>query len=242
MIVNKLIDIVIVSYSKDDYCKGLTEECLKSLLLSEDNSEDIFNIIVIESQDGVTWEYMSKAITTYKAPLPYGYHKFLNFGRKKGNAKWVALCNNDLEFMYNWFSEILEASEKFPNVISFSPICPVTQPMYGINPNTGYYKGYEIRKHISGWCMVHKREIYDIIGDLDERFHHWFSDNDFSMTLIDNDIEHILVSDSVVMHHNKNIGKTTEHIVDSDEEMHRLTIGSQSIFYDKWNKIIKNTK
>ena len=231
---DKILDIVIISYAKDDYCKELTKNCISSLLLSEENSSDIFNIIVVESQPGVSWDNASN-IKTYEAPLPYGYHKFLNFGRKKGNSPWVALCNNDLEFRKGWFSKIIEASNKNPGVTSFSPICPMTQPLYGIFENTGLLKGYEIRKELSGWCIVHKREIYDKIGDLDERFTHWYCDNDYAMEMWRNEIVHALVTDSVVVHHDKNIGKTTEVVVKDYNQMYNMTSGSYPLFKEKWN-------
>ncbi len=233
-----MVDVIVVSYAKDDYCKSLTENCIRSLFLSEDDT-NIFNVIVVESEPGIKWENIfSTNVTTYDAPLPYGYHKFLNFGRKLGNSEWVALCNSDLQFTKYWFSRILKANSDNPDIISFSPICPMTQPMYGININTGIYTGYSIRKEISGWCIVHKREIYDKIGDLDERFYHWFCDNDYAMTLYQNGIKHALVTDSIVIHHDKNIGKTTERVVNTNEEMYRLTMGSQSIFKDKWEKLM----
>jgi len=235
--VNKKCDVVIISYAKDDYCKGLTKNSIESLFASEDNPYDLFNVIVVESQDGVVWEELfPNSVTTIKAPMPYGYHKFLNYGRKEGDNEWVALCNNDLTFTKSWFTNILKANLENPDIISLSPICPMTQTMYGISPHTGIHLGHEIRKHVSGWCIVHKREIYDLIGDLDERFYHWFCDNDYAMTLWEKGIKHALVTDSIVIHHDKNIGKTTEKVVDNNDEMFRLTSGSQPIFLDKWKK------
>jgi GT2 family glycosyltransferase len=235
MMQDKLLDIVIVSYAKDDYCKELTKNCLFSLLNSEDNAVDDFNIIVVESEPGVNWDWMAINVKTYESPLPYGYHKFLNFGRKKGNSPWVALCNNDLEFTKEWFTRILEASATVPEALSFSPLCPMTQTLYGIKENMGLIEGYEIRKQISGWCIIHKREIYERIGDLDERFHHWFCDNDYSMELMKNRIKHVLVTNSVVIHHDKNIGKTTERVVKDYDQMYRMTSGSYPLFKEKWN-------
>jgi hypothetical protein len=231
----KLLDVVIISYAKDDYCKNLTKSCITSILNSESNAIKDFNIIVVESEPGVKWEDLAENVKTYEAPLPYGYHKFLNFGRKQGNSPWVALCNNDLEFTKGWFTNIINASKNVPNAMSFSPICPKTQTLYGIYENTGLIEGYEIRKHISGWCIVHKREIYDAIGDLDERFHHWFCDNDYSMELIKNRIKHVLVTNSVVVHHDKNIGKTTERVVKDYDQMYKMTSGSYPLFKEKWN-------
>lgn len=239
MIVNKKLDVVIISYAKDEYCESITKSCLESLIQSEENSEELFNIIVVESAKDVKWESLGKNIKTLESPLPYGYHKFLNYGRKHGDSEWVALCNNDLHFTKHWFSKIMNAYEANPDVISFSPICPMTQTMYGINPHTGNISGYEIRKQISGWCIVHKREIYNLIGDLDERFYHWFCDNDYSMELWTRGIKHLLVTDSIVIHHDKNIGKTTEKVVETNEEMYRLTSGSTPIFKEKWKNHIQ---
>lgn len=232
-------DIIIISFAKNDYCKSLTSRCIETLFLSEKNPKDLFNVIVVESEPGVNWNQDGYNIQTLEAPLPYGYHKFLNYGRKKGGSEWVALCNNDLEFTPGWFSKILEAHSQNPDIISFCPICPVTQPMYGINPHTGLLLGYTIRKEISGWCIVHKRKIYDIIGDLDERFYHWFCDNDYAMTLMEKGLKHGLVTDSIVIHHDKNIGKTTENVISTNDEMFRLTMGSQPIFLEKWRHRIK---
>lgn len=231
-------DVVIISYSKDESCRKTTEECLRSLLLSEKEAETLFNVIVVESQEGVSWDGISPNIKTYPAPLPYGYHKFLNYGRKKGDSEWVALCNNDLLFTAGWFTKILKNSEKNPECVSFSPICPLTQTQYGINPHTGVYKGHRIRMEISGWCIVQKREIYNKIGDLDERFFHWFCDNDYAMTLQSLGLDHMLITESIVIHHEKTIGKTTERVVETNEEMTRLTTGSQPIFQEKWKNYL----
>lgn len=231
----KILDVVIVSYAKDDYCKELTKNCIFSLLNSEENVIEDFNIIVVESEPGVNWDWMATNVSTHEAPLPYGYNKFLNFGRKKGNSPWVALCNNDLEFKRNWFTSIIVASGFLEDTLSFSPFCPMTQKLYGIEENMGIIEGYEIRKQISGWCIVHKREIYDKIGDLDERFHHWFCDNDYAMELMKNRIKHVLVTNSIVVHHDKNIGKTTERVVKDNDTMYNMTSGSYPIFKQKWN-------
>ena len=230
------IDIVIVSYAYNEECENLTRNCIKSLYFSEPDAKEIFNVILVESEESMVdvWTRDYPGVNSYLAPKPYGYHKFLNFGRKKGDGEWVALCNNDLEFTEGWYTEILKEYQNNPGVLSFSPICPRTQPLYGINPNSGKYLGYDIRKQISGWCLVHRRELYLEIGDLDERFYHWFCDNDFAMTLKDKGILHMLVTSSIVIHHDKNIGKTTEEVVKSNEEMWRLTSGSQHIFQEKW--------
>lgn len=229
-----MIDLVILSYSADLDLKKQTHDCLKSLFESEENSKEIFNVIVLESQEGILWNNFPNT-KTYSPPKPYGYHKFMNFGRKLGNNPFVCLCNNDLIFGKNWASEILKITSEFSDILSLSPICPKTQPLYGILPNTGNYLGYQIRKEVSGWCIFQRREIYKIIGDLDESFTHWFSDNDYSLSLYEKSIKHCLVSSSIVTHHEMNIGKTGP-VVFSVEEMENSTSGSYPIFRSKWQK------
>ena len=224
------VDIVIPSYSKNEECKEITKKCIVSLLASEENIQ--FNVFIIESQPGVIWDYPNTI--TVDAPLPYGYHKFLNFGRKLGNSEYVCLCNNDLVFTKNWATEIIEASKIYPDVLSFSPICPKTQPLYGINTNEGIFRGYGIRTCISGWCIFQKRKIYEVIGDLDEEFIHWYCDNDYAQTLMSKNLEHYLITHSIVIHHDKNTGRTTDIIVTDPLEMNRLTSGSYEIYKSKW--------
>jgi len=230
----KLLDIVIVSFAKNEWCKTATQKCIESLLASEKDSEKIFNIIVVESNYDVKWDHISPCVTTYKAPLPYGYHKFLNFGRKKGNAEWVALCNNDIIFSKEWFTKILESSVRNKDVLSFSPICSFTQVKNKIKVGSGDLVGHQLRIHISGWCIVQKRKIYDIIGDLDENFIHWCCDSDYALSLFKNDLKHVLVTDSVVDHHDQKIGMTTIYSVKSMQEISDLTVGSKQIFEQKY--------
>lgn len=228
-----MIDIVILSYSANQDLYNETKKCLDSLFSSEENSQDLFKVYVLESQEGISWNDYPNT-KTVDPPKPYGYHKYMNFGRKLGSNEYVCLCNNDLIFKNGWASEILKFAKDNPDFYSFSPLCPKTQPLYGIRENSGSYIGYEIRKHVSGWCIFQRRDIYEIIGDLDERFTHWFSDNDYSLTLKVNGLKHCLVSSSVVEHHDKNIGKTGPAVL-SQNEMYQATMGSQEIFIKKWS-------
>ena len=231
-----MIDIVIISYSANEELKKQTENTLDSLFKSEKNSHSIFNVFVVESQEDVSWDNYPNTKTHYP-PKPYGYHKFLNFGRKLGNNPFVCLCNNDLIFNDRWASNILKFIQYNPEAYSFSPICPKTQPIYGIFPDTGNYMGYEIRKHVSGWCIFQRRSIYDKIGDLDERFLHWFCDNDYALTLYTKSISHYLITSSIVEHHEMNVGKTGPAVL-SPEEMWKFTSGSEPIFTEKWKDIV----
>lgn len=226
------MDVVIISYAKNQECYDLTKKCLDSLITSEEDVK--FNVFVVESEPGINWDHIDSSIKTYPAPLPYGYHKFLNFGRKLGSAEFVALCNNDLIFYPKWASKIFQASDYNPDYLSFCPICPKTQTKLGISINSPLIKGYNVRVHISGWCIVQKRSIYNIIGDLDENFIHWWSDNDYAETIKSKGVKHMLVPSSVVEHHENTIGVVTTEVVLDENELASLTYGAKAIFDKKW--------
>ena len=78
-----MIDVIILSYAYNDELYFYTDRCIKSILDSESNSSDLFNIIVLESQKDVSWDHLPNT-KTYDPPKPYGYHKFMNYGRKLG--------------------------------------------------------------------------------------------------------------------------------------------------------------
>ena len=230
------IDIVILSYSKNKKCYDKTKACLDSLFMSEDPNNIKFNVFLLESQPEVTW--LDYPVQVINPPMPYGYHKFMNIGRKLGASPWVALCNNDLIFSKGWFKAILELAVVNKQILSFSPIDPHTQPKNGFRINSGNYLGYNIRQQISGWCIVQKREIYDVIGDLDEKFIHWFCDNDYGLTLYDNKIAHCLVTGSVVEHHDDMLGEVTIQ-TKSQSEIQELTYGKEEYFKEKWAKYLQ---
>jgi hypothetical protein len=71
---------------------------------------------------------------------------------------------------------------------------------------------------------------------LDERFSHWFCDNDYALTLYKKQIPHYLITSSIVEHHDKNVGKTGPAVL-TNEKMYEYTTGSQKIFADKWAEL-----
>lgn len=223
------IDVCIVSYAKTLDLKRTTEECIRSLLLSE--RKDIkFNVFVLESQPPVTYPFDNTK--TFFTNEPFGYHRYLNILRKKGKAPYVVLCNSDLEFERGWATAMLRAMDEDTNLVSASPLCPETQKNRGWEKQNIHY-GYRVREELAGWCIFQKREIYKIIGDLDEQFEFWFCDNDYVMELQKHSLKHALVSSSIVHHHEEVLGKTGKSVLDESKK-YVLTYGQEQKFRAKW--------
>lgn len=216
------VDIVILSWAKDEELKKVTEEGIQTCIDSE--SDINFNFFVIESNPNISYEFPNTE--TIHPRLNFGYHKFMNIGVREGSAKYVCICNNDLTYEKGWASNIIEIMESNPHIKSASPWCPQTQ---GDNKDhiNKTYMGHRVRGELAGWCIFQQRDIYETINELDEGVDFWFSDNIYADQLLINSISHVLVPKSVVNHHSDNLGKTGKTAID-EETKQKYMMGQQT--------------
>ncbi|SDI90140.1 Glycosyltransferase, GT2 family [Pseudomonas flavescens] len=192
-------DVVILSFAKDEALRQVTEHCLDSLVASENPAKIRFRVWVLES-NADSPVYRQPGVTTLYPNTVFNYHAYMNLGIREGQAPYVAICNNDLSFHPGWASELLEVFNGDPGVSSASPACSLHHPRNGFALHSGVYPGYGVLREISGWCLVFRRSILDVIGELDERFYFWYADNDYALTLQSRGLRHVLVTSSVVDH------------------------------------------
>lgn len=232
----KYIDVVIISWAKDDALLQVTKDGLNSLFKSED--EVAFHVYIVESNKDIRYEDMEEyqmkwmhSIQTIHTDLPFGYHRYLNLGRRAGSSPYVVLCNSDLTYEKGWANEIIRAMDFDPEYLSASPWCPQTQ-----GPNSHLvdqiFEGYRVRGELAGWCIFQQRSIYDQINELDEQFEFWYCDNDYAIQIEQAGIKHCLVCNSIVNHHDGNLGKTGRSL--SNEEQEKITNEQSSIFTKKY--------
>lgn len=218
------IDIVMLSDSKNNDIKKKTQKAIKTLHDSEEKIE--FKVYLVESNDNIhKYDGVHKFI--HKNDEKFNFNRFMNIGRKEGNSPYVCLSNNDVIFKEGWASTIIHFMDNNPEVLSTSPRCEYTNNAF--YPDVEY--GYKIIKHIAGWCIFQKREIYDIIGDLDEQFNFWFADNDYGQTLKSHDLKHAKVNHSVVNH----LQSVTLDTHDRRTK-NKITREQRKKFNKKWNK------
>lgn len=221
------IDIIILSNAQTPELRSLTIQTIETLLASEDPSEIRFMIQVFESAEIGTYNY--PFCQTLFPPKPFNFNRYMNMGIKRSTSAFVCMCNNDLIFHPGWASRILEAFNQNSELVSASPICEINHRERGILPNTGIHIGYEIRKHVSGWCLFFKRSMVKQTGLMDERFRFWFVDNDYAKTLEKSRILHALITDSRVDHLESQTLKTR-----SKKEQLSLTTDDRYLFECKW--------
>jgi GT2 family glycosyltransferase len=222
-----MVDVVIISFAKNDEFKKVTESAIRSLQSSERSID--FRVVVVETNKKVSYDQFKNTETVHP-DVPFGYHRYLNIGIARGRSEYVCICNNDLIFKPNWASTIISQMRRDRQLLSASPYSTIPhKTVYGLNPSNSLDYGYQIRRHISGWCIFQKREIYQKIGKLDERFEFWYADNDYGETIKRKGIKHALVRNSVV-DHIESVTLTSK----SEIEQTRLTRAQRKIFTDKW--------
>lgn len=222
------VDIIILSYAKNDNLKKMTNESIDSLVNSEDSECVKFNVLVIESNKDIAPYQYENSKTIYPTEN-FGFHRYLNIGIRTTNSPFICLCNNDLIFDKNWATEILKEMGKDSLLLSASPYCPKFHAERSFekynSPIIGYGNGILV-----GWCIFVKREIFEIIGNLDEKFEFWYCDHDYSRTLQLFKIKHCLISSSFVTH----LSNESLNILDSKTKMQLTSF--QYLYYDyKWN-------
>ena len=222
------IDIIIISNAKNYAVKSLTERCINSIVASEDSGKIKFNIVIIQSQPNVDrFQYTNSR--TFYPEQEFSYNRFLNIGIQLTSAKYVCLCTNDLVFHHYWATEMLKAFNKHYDLSSASPACSFHHPKMGFELHNGLYPGYRSQYELVGWCLFLKRDVFRIIGKLDENYKFWCRDNDYSNTLSVLRLRHALVSSSIVDH----AGDVTSDwtITDAAE---KLTSNEFFYFAKKW--------
>jgi len=221
------IDILILSYAKSEYLKGLTIQTIDTLMASEDPEKIKFNVLVIESEKSLQ-PYQFENSTTIYPKEEFGFHKYLNIGINQTNSPYVCLCNNDLIFHKNWASEIVKAMDDDAAMLSATPYCRNFHTQEGFPENAPPLEGYY--GVLIGWCIFVKREIFDTIGLLDENFVFWYCDHDYLKTLEKFGVKNCLISSSFVTH----LGSESLKTLDENEH-NRLTQIPRFYFSYKWH-------
>jgi len=171
-----MIDVVIVSDASTGY--HLTQQAIATCKAER--------IIVVEQQP-VAYE---GAITVHYEGA-FNYNRCLNLGYQHTENN-VAFCNNDLVF-YDW-----KHIERMLN--EYGSLSPRSEGWFKHKGLEGVIEGYEIGRHLCGWCLVVSRMTMAMTGGFDEGVEFYFSDNLWADQLRFHGIRHALDCESRVDH------------------------------------------
>lgn len=220
-----MIDVIILTYTKNLHFYGLTSRTINSLRA---NNNRQFNIVVVESNknpDG----YFYPDCTVITPQEEFNYNKFLNIGLQLCKNKYVLICNNDLFFTANSVVNLIDCME----VHGMHSACPLEPNWHETRLNDEeksqlFLQGYEVEKYVLGWCICVRRDVFNVIGQFDEKFKFWYQDNDYAMNLQKHNIPHYLINTSIVRHE-----FSQSHGLLDDRKV-EMTHGLQQVFFEKW--------
>lgn len=223
------VDVIMLASSSNDELYQMTQSALRSLKESEENYS--FEVKLVEScSDAYNRGFVYTDALSLFPNEPFHYNKFLNYGLEFCSREWLVVVNNDVVFNPGWFSAMMNYHKNNPDVKSFSPCDPLHEEQFRKeNSELEGLQGYEIRKHVKGWCIATHREIIEKCSLFDENFPFWYQDDDYAETLKRAGYKHALVFNSLVRHFS---GQSTELFKELTQQM---TWNQEKTFKTKWS-------
>lgn len=221
------IDVIILSYAKNDKFIQMNNNCINSLINS--TSEHKFKIHLIETESTKTYEYEQENVTVIQPNEEFNYNRFLNIGLKHCTEEWILISNNDTLYSPLFLEHMLQAHEIDNELLSMSPIDFKWHRHAHMDLSKDMIYGYRTSYELTGWSILVNRKVFDIIGEFDEKFKFWYQDNDYSQTLFKHDIKHALIPKSHC-YHLTNASLETIRL----EDRYNMTDGLRTVFTEKW--------
>lgn len=228
-----LLDVIILTNTKDDKIYHMTSKAIDSLKKSSQKHD--FHIILMESNKESNYKYDVDIF--YVPEEDFNYNVFLNkaIGLCKGD--YTCISNNDVYFHDKWYDNLHEAIIKY-NLDTASPkskiqqkgIVPRAEIKHRFTPLTKVVEGYQVVYTFCGWCWVMTKDVREWLFPLDEQFAFFFQDNDMICRLEEKGCRHALVGNSLVDHY----GQTSHYILQESGKWHSFTFGLEKNFIDKW--------
>ena len=181
-----IADVIMLSKAPDPRTRRMTQQAIDTCRSGAGSLP--VNVIVIEQASRVTYR---NAVTLHR-PNTFNYNAFANFGASRGTAPWIMIANNDLIFEPGWLHPLLTAGHEL-----VSPHNPGDARQANLGEaETGRVNG----RHLSGWCFMISRELWQRIGGFDERVSFWASDDIVIEQVVAQGVEPMIILESRVRH------------------------------------------
>lgn len=196
--IQPLVDVIILSRADTVEQRMMTQRAIDTCKIGANGLP--VNVIVLEQKEAI----YANAVTL-KMDEKFHYNRSGNYGASRGHAQWIMLANNDLEFQDGWLHALLGAGHPL-----VSPIDPANSRQFGLTENE---VGEQNGRHLSGWCFMISRELWNEIGGFDEDVDFWCSDDVVIEQAKAKGVLPMVVPDSRVLH----LGSQTHSSIDFRE-------------------------
>ena len=193
--------IILLALTIDDQTYNMNVSCISSFLESALEAAVDCEVVLVESNSSANYDYNFENFQIIFPNEVFNFHKFLNLGVAHATGDYYVLSNNDVVYDVNFVKSINNIIHKYYNIHSFSPYDYTSNKLRKtIIEQNEIVEGYEIQKHLTGWCIVMFNKVFEKIGGLDVKFNFYYADNDYAMSLIKYDIKHALITNSYATH------------------------------------------
>jgi GT2 family glycosyltransferase len=240
--------VIIVTWNNLEY----TKQCIESVLADQTWSN--YEVIVVDnaSNDG-TIEYLTSLSKQDKRVMAIfnqnnlGFAAANNIGLQRAqDSEFIVLLNNDTIVPAGWLARLLRYA-RMPEIGIVGPVtnfagneAMIEVPYIDIKDIDRF--AHEVARKSSGkifdipmlamYCVAMRKEVFDEIGPLDERFSiGMFEDDDYSERVRLAGYR-VVCAEDVFVHH---YGKISFNKL-SQAEYQRLFKQNKRLFEDKWNK------
>ncbi len=152
------IDVIILSYAKEDSIVSMNNQCIDSI--NDSTTEHKFNIILVETESTKTYKYYQDNVTVIQPNEEFNYNRFLNIALQHCKNEWVLISNNDTIYYKNFVDEMLKANEFDKELLSMSPM---DDEWYihkkNFDKTIDIHYGYRTSYEIAGWSILVKKEV-----------------------------------------------------------------------------------
>ena len=224
-----IIDVIILSYAKNNSIIKMNNDCIDSLNSSSENHK--FNILLIETEPNKEYKYEQQNVRVIQPKIEFNYNKFLNIGLKECKNEWVLISNNDTIYHKNFLESLIDANNQDTEILSMSPMDDDWHRHKLFDKSISIYYGYRTSYEVAGWSILVNKSVIDKIGGFDEQFTFWYQDNDYAKLLEINGIKHALITKSKVTH----LLSRSHHFIENSKKF-EMTDGLGIKFHKKWLK------
>lgn len=245
------IDVIVLSYAKDESFWRLTQNCLNSLSQHRDDARYNLRVTVVETNDRLAQEtfiprqvkqpYYNLQCLLYPG-IPFNYNLFLQqayeqileFPVESLAQNALLISNNDVTYQKNCLTQLLKALEKYESI---SPWCPEFHDnLYSSNPIQDEYIDYRTTYAVCGWSIMLRRSLMASVKFNElfpEALSFWFQDNYYADVLQVHGWRHALIRAAKAQH----LAEQSHKLMPPDLREQR-TGGLQHVYHTLRSKLL----
>lgn len=192
---NPKVSILVLNYNGREFLKN----CFDSIKKTDYDNYEVLIVDNNSTDDSIS--FMKKNypwVKIIRSKKNIGFAGGNNIGIKKSSGKYVVLLGSDTICNPDWLKKIVDLAES-SHKIGIVSSWPLNIEFLETSMKNFPHKIKEVAK-VSGTCMMIKREIFEKIGFLEEKYFMYWEDTEFCYRTILAGYKILINYDSIVFH------------------------------------------